>query len=309
MDPAAFLGPAARRKTLLSKALIDVVGAKNRNTDATLAALLMAKRGDGKKRKAELECADAKTALLDATTVELKGPTTKGGEASFVLAKPGRYLQVLCDNCPGFKTLLWELVTARDGQGLPRQALGTRERPLQVIAHEDNATPGNAQDAANPRKYSAWYWSLRNFSKWLLCQDWGWFHCMATLAREINQLDGGKSALCDLVLREFWVHESLARAGFRIDFGNCELRLFFAYDSFLADLDSHRECWGWVAAGGTRFCWKCKNVLRKSANVQSAYFVDTGCADFRRFDAQTDAEAYHSADTLASLFQQAQYKW
>ena len=49
MDPAAFLGPAARRKTLLSKALIDVVGAKNRNTDATLAALLMAKRGDGKK--------------------------------------------------------------------------------------------------------------------------------------------------------------------------------------------------------------------------------------------------------------------
>ena len=309
MDPAAFLGPAARRKTLLSKALIDVVGAKNRNTDATLAALLMAKRGDGKKRKAELECADAKTALLDATTVESKGPTTKGGEASFVLAKPGRYLQVLRDNCPGFKTLLWELVTARDGQGLPRQVLGARDRPLLVIMREGNTTPGNAQDAANPRKHSAWYWSLRNFSKWLLCQDWGWFHCMATLTREINQLDGGKSALCDLVLREFWVHESLARAGFRIDFGNCELRLFFAYDSFLADLDSHRECWGWVAAGGTRFCWKCKNALRKSANVQSAYFVDTGCADFRRFDAQTDAEAYHSADTLASLFQQAQYKW
>ena len=51
MDPAAFLGPAARRKALLSKALVDVVGPKNRNTDATLAALLMAKRGDGKKRR------------------------------------------------------------------------------------------------------------------------------------------------------------------------------------------------------------------------------------------------------------------
>ena len=290
---------SAARNVQISRALLDIAGPNHRLTDDALAKLIAAETGQ-RKRKAQSELAGLKESLLDACAVEVKGLSTSGGEQRFVLAKPGGYLVLLCDNCPSFRTMLWSVVTRPTAGGGWRQHLGTEQNPLQVVLYEDATTPGNAVDGANPRKYSAWYWTVRQFSKWLLSQDFGWFHCMVALTREVNVLDGGKAALCDLVLREFFVHEPLTK-GVVIDFGHCKLRLFFGFDSFLGDLDSHRECFGWMAAGSNKYCWKCKNVLRAGANVQSDYFVDTRCGDVRRFDPQSDAEAFHAADTLASL--------
>ena len=232
----------------LSEALLKLIGDNPRDTDGSLANLLVA-QGIRSKRKAERLVLDTKRDLLDACAVEVRVPSGAGEEIPFCFVKPARRLQVICEHCPLFASMLWDLITAPSNRPGGRvQVLGTRQRPLQVILYEDGITPGNALDAANRRKYSGWFWTLRNFSKWLLCQDWAWFMCAAPLKRQLDALQGGKSTFCRFALREFWVNDSLA-AGVSIDFGMCALTVFFSYDSFLADADSHRGVLGLAGRG------------------------------------------------------------
>ena len=115
----------------------------------------------------------AKEDVMDACAIKMLVPDGKGDKNPFCVTKPGLPLQVLCDNCPQFASMIWDLITAPGGgpwAGARVQCLGTRRRQLPIIHFEDGVTPGNLLDAANPRKYSGWCWTLRDLPKWLLCE-------------------------------------------------------------------------------------------------------------------------------------------
>ena len=89
--------------------------------------------------------------MMAACAVEVQVPDGKGGEKTFCLTKPGLLLQALCDTCPLFASMIWDLVTApsdRQEQYLQKleQYMQCRERAyndtdpkpkLHYLAHAD----------------------------------------------------------------------------------------------------------------------------------------------------------------------------
>ena len=131
------------------------------------------------------------------------------------MLRPGVALQRLCDSSADFREVLWGLVT--DSAGGP--AWGTPGRPLGLMLFEDACTPGNALDAANRRKYSAWHWSIRQLDPWLLCQPWAWIPLAAPLTRDLDGLSGGQASFCRRLLRALWVGPRGLSSGVAVDFG------------------------------------------------------------------------------------------
>ena len=293
-------------KESVTAALLQVVRQHHRCTDTALASIFRNSIGNVGERKANEVIAEQKLEGLDRCAIDLK---VRGVEDPFVIVKPALLLQDYVDKSPRFAQFLWEAISVP--QVVQRQqVLGTRANPLGVLLFEDGAAAGNVLDAGNRRKFSAWHWSLQQFYRWFRSRDIGWFPCAAPLLNEVEKLSDGKATFCKYVLREFWIHQSLAD-GISVDFGLWTVTIYFKYEEFIADVDSHRECWGWVGASGTKPCPVCKNVYheRGGAELADGYLAPHSCSVFSKFDRISDDEIYHGVDALSALVQKAQFKY
>ena len=197
-------------------ALLRLVRKRPRASDGDLAECVALERGLGHEGGRKVVRAAKAQLLPDRGLALATLPCDSGGPKTFCILRPGFALQSLCAASQDFAGMLWGLVVDAHG----RQVLGTAERPLGVVHFEDACTPGNALDAANRRKYSAWHWSVRQFDPWLLCQDWGWIPAAFPMLHDLQALAGGQASFCCELLRQFWAVDPLS-AGVLVDSGPC----------------------------------------------------------------------------------------
>ena len=161
---------------------------------------------------------------------------------------------------------------------------------------------------ANQRKFTAFYWSFAEFGRHALSQDWAWFIGGIFLTSLVREIDGGLSRITSLVLREFFVLSSFC-TGTELDLGFRRERFFFRYMCMIGDEDALRASWAFKGSSGNRICFKCKNCVRKGAELPDGeYLKNHDCSTLAVFDPQTDADVYYSADVLREAARQATTK-
>ena len=132
-------------------------------------------------------------------------------------------------------------------------------------------------DPANQRKFTAFYWSFAEFGRHALSQDWAWFIGGIFLTSLVREIDGGLSRITSLVLREFFVLSSFC-TGTELDLGFRRERFFFRYMCMIGDEDALRASWAFKGSSGNRICFKCKNCVRKGAELPDGEYLKTTTA-------------------------------
>ena len=105
----------------------------------------------------------------------------------------------------------------------------TPERPWRLIWYQDEI--GIAPlDSHDPRKTLGVYWSFVEFGRRLLCTDAAWFVAAAVRSSLIDEIEGGTTRICKMVLRVFFVGEEFSfRTGIMLHIpGRSEPLLLFA---------------------------------------------------------------------------------
>ena len=202
---------------------------------------------------------------------------------------------------------------AKSSAGIGRffSALETsRNAPVHVLIAHDEVTPGNISKPDNKRKFVAFYFSIREFGRHLLCNSAFWF-CFGILrSNVVSNTVGGLSYVIRMIARLFL----FGRPGIENFVSGVTIvlnerpRLFFGkISNIVADGGGEKPMFCISGSGGNKTCLRCNNVVRlglltdpdERIENSDGYFVEIDCIDWDEIVENTDQNIWDGIDLVA----------
>ena len=229
-------------------------------------------------------------------------PATGNAPFTWHVHSPGKLLQQICLDCPGFAHLM--KVTAM-------QHPPSADRPWRICLYQDDLTPGNVLRPDNRRKSTAFYFSFMEFGSQLR-NEAAWLTVALLRNESTKRFPGGLSEATATLLLQFFSGSVNFHEGVRVQLPACggpaaaaaaatAVTIHARLGNMVADEKAHKEAWSVKGSSGLKPCLCCKNILMKRTDLDIAddgYWHTICEADARKFDLVSSADLWLLTDTL-----------
>ena len=163
---------------------------------------------------------------------------------------------------------------------------------LELIWTMDDSTGGNVLATSPWLKTSPFYFAIKNLGE--IHRPSAWFPLAAVPVRDVNDAQGGASAITATILHHFnhqKVHEWIWIRDVRV-----KVRILAS----CGDYDSIRAVWSTKGSSAPKPCCVCKNVIMKRSQAAAAdsYFQPLGSAEVDSFERVGDHELHDQFDAF-----------
>ena len=136
---------------------------------------------------------------------------------------------------------------------------------VHLALYSDTIRTGNILRPDSNRAYECLYWGIAELPDWFQSRDQGWLPCAIVKEDKLKDLPGGLGALMKAIcLKAFSPHSwNLMKVGVTIMTTEGEFLMKVNGAKLLCDEKAIKATWSLKGASGTKFCFCCKNVVRR----------------------------------------------
>lgn len=217
-------------------------------------------------------------------SLELPSVKAEDGAIHFPVANVGKLLQAIVNNCPNFAEKLQKAIATKPGT------------MCHLICYHDEATGGNLLFPDSGKKAFLFYFAIKELM--MLEHDTMWRPLAMIQHTEASRVQGGFGHVFHAVVKALL--EQQLQHGVPLRFNTGCVLFFCKIHCWIGDLDAIRISLDSKGSSGLRVCFRCKNILKRDANVTviDPYFREVSCSDTRLFDPQTDADVFAMMDDM-----------
>ena len=220
--------------------------------------------------------------------LELKLPLKAGGDFTWSICDPCRLVQRLVELSPALKRLFGKSPSSPTA-------------PWALILSQDEITPGAVLRPDNRRKFSAFYFSFKQFGPSAVRSEEAWFPLCVLRSCVVEEVAGGLSCALRCLLST--LADKFA-AGLVLGLESGPTMFFAEVQVHLGDEAALSRGLSVKGASGLKPCALCANVTKKGAGLaplRPDRLIEITCTEANKFVLHSDETLWETYDHLEGL--------
>ena len=206
----------------------------------------------------DIETPYGKLLVSEQAVLTLEEGQEKPEMATFFFVNPLSLIHYICQNCDEYATFFKQMLDRHQPNF---------DRKLDIVAYNDEVTPGNVLRHVNERKVYIAYWSFKAHGLPALSTESCWFLLGIARSDAVRRLPGKAGQWLKMALCKFYEPYDL-RSGIQIVLPTSERRVIFGEVSMLiGDEVALKESLDFRGASGTVLCPLCQNIVDHKSEI------------------------------------------